>query len=40
LSCGVTTAGRAYCWGKNDDGQLGTGGSVDSRRPIRVAPRP
>jgi alpha-tubulin suppressor-like RCC1 family protein len=40
LSCGVTTAGRAYCWGKNDDGQLGTGGSGDSRRPARIGPRP
>jgi alpha-tubulin suppressor-like RCC1 family protein len=40
LSCGVTTAARAYCWGKGDDGQLGSGGSTDSRRPIRVRPRP
>jgi hypothetical protein len=24
-TCGVTTAGRAYCWGGNDKGQLGDG---------------
>src|SRR5215207_52891 len=24
-SCGVTTDGRAYCWGGNDKGQLGDG---------------
>src|SRR6476620_429152 len=24
-SCGVTTEGRAYCWGANDKGQLGDG---------------
>ncbi|HSJ24846.1 MAG TPA: hypothetical protein VK929_09275 [Longimicrobiales bacterium] len=24
-SCGLTVAGRAYCWGRNDMGQLGTG---------------
>jgi alpha-tubulin suppressor-like RCC1 family protein len=29
-SCGVTAAGVAYCWGQNDEGQLGIG-HVDSR---------
>lgn len=24
-SCGITNAGAAYCWGLNDDGELGTG---------------
>jgi hypothetical protein len=25
-TCGLTTEGVAYCWGRNDRGQLGTGG--------------
>jgi hypothetical protein len=25
ISCGLTSAWRAYCWGKNDAGQLGVG---------------
>jgi alpha-tubulin suppressor-like RCC1 family protein len=41
-SCGVTTANRAYCWGANFQGQLGSGG-VDlptptlSTSPVAVA---
>lgn len=31
-SCGVTTAGDAYCWGGNYDGQLGTG-SISYKNP-------
>jgi len=35
-TCGVTPAGRAMCWGKNEYGQLGTGGS-DSLIPVGVS---
>jgi alpha-tubulin suppressor-like RCC1 family protein len=39
-SCGVTTAGKGYCWGSNWHGKLGDGGPVGygySREPIAVA---
>ncbi len=36
-TCGVTTDGDAYCWGSNDAGQLGDGGSADSTVPVAVA---
>jgi alpha-tubulin suppressor-like RCC1 family protein len=41
-SCGTTTDDRAYCWGSNSGGTLGTGGPVDNpdgdftTRPIAV----
>jgi len=36
-TCGVSTAGEAYCWGYNDNGQLGNGTFVDSRVPVLVS---
>jgi alpha-tubulin suppressor-like RCC1 family protein len=36
-SCGVTTAGTAYCWGLNKMGQLGNGSKTDSSNPVRVS---
>jgi len=36
-SCVLTPAGVAYCWGGNDEGQLGTGGSAQSTAPVPVA---
>lgn len=37
-TCGVTTGGDAYCWGRNDDGQLGDGNlGTDSHTPVLVA---
>ncbi len=35
-ACGLTTIGRAYCWGRNAYGQLGTGTTVNSTHPMRV----
>ncbi|HEY0023860.1 MAG TPA: Ig-like domain-containing protein [Longimicrobium sp.] len=35
-SCGITTAGSAYCWGSNSHGQLGTGTSASSETPVAV----
>jgi alpha-tubulin suppressor-like RCC1 family protein len=36
-SCGVTTAGAAYCWGYNIYGALGNGTNRDSNRPVAVS---
>lgn len=36
-TCGLTRDGRAYCWGRNDMGQLGTGSTVQRDVPVLVA---
>jgi alpha-tubulin suppressor-like RCC1 family protein len=37
-TCGVTSQGKAYCWGSNELGQLGSGSlSPRSEVPVRVA---
>ena len=35
-TCGVTTAGKAYCWGSNIFSQLGTGTTASSLTPAPV----
>lgn len=35
-SCGVLVGGMAYCWGWDDDGQLGWGLNMDSFDPVAV----
>lgn len=35
-SCALSEAGRVYCWGANDDGQLGDGTTMPSARLIEV----
>ncbi len=36
-TCALTTSGRAYCWGDNTEGELGTGERIDARLPNPVA---
>ncbi|HKH83835.1 MAG TPA: hypothetical protein VKA25_09135, partial [Gemmatimonadales bacterium] len=35
-TCAITTDGRAWCWGQNDNGQLGTGDTKSVTRPTPV----
>jgi alpha-tubulin suppressor-like RCC1 family protein len=36
-SCGLATGGQAYCWGRNEFGQLGNGSTEDSAVPVPVS---
>ena len=36
FACGLTTAGAAYCWGGNGNGQLGEGTASDRAGPVAV----
>jgi alpha-tubulin suppressor-like RCC1 family protein len=35
-ACGLTLTGEAYCWGSNEDGQLGNGSKTSSNVPVAV----
>lgn len=34
FACGLTEYGRIFCWGMNDQGQLGDGSNADSATPV------
>lgn len=36
-TCAITTAGRLYCWGANDAGQLGKGDTQSTATPTHIA---
>jgi len=35
-TCGITTDGAEYCWGMNQEGQLGDGTRENKTAPVRI----
>ncbi|MEZ5184760.1 MAG: fibronectin type III domain-containing protein [Candidatus Nanopelagicales bacterium] len=35
-TCAIDTGGKAYCWGRNQEGQLGNGGGGSAFEPVAV----
>lgn len=40
FTCGLTIAGKAYCWGRDNNGQLGNGELENQDKPVAVADPP